>query len=423
MGLMNFFSGSEGGFMDVIRCDETDYLVHKWSPGGSANSSRKENAIRYGSRIRVKPGEAAVFFYTKNDGTLLDVIEGPIDQTIKTANFPVLASIVGAAFGGNSPFMAEVYFFNLQKNLQVKFGIPYFDVFDNRFPDLGVPCAVRGTLTFNLTDIHNFIKNYRLVNLELAELESKLKDMFARKIKSCILNIPAETGLPVMQMERRIEEINEYVAEKLRPEIESDFGINLKRLDIGTIEFDKTNPFYLQLKGATADQQTRFADAKTGVEITNLGEIARIQRKEAEMGVEGRNFAVHQLNQQADVLKTAASNLGEMGSIDSGSGGFNAAGIMTGMAMGGMMGTQMGSMMNNIGNTPPPPPVTAYHIALNSVQSGPYTLAQLREFAADGRFTRQHYIWKQGMAGWEPAEATPDVAAVFGEVPPPPPKG
>lgn len=29
-----------------------------------------------------------------------DFIEGPFDETIKTANFPILTSIVGSAFAG-----------------------------------------------------------------------------------------------------------------------------------------------------------------------------------------------------------------------------------------------------------------------------------------------------------------------------------
>jgi len=421
MSLFNFFSGREGGFMDIIRCDEQDYLVHKWSPNGQIDDLGKENAIRYGSRLRVKPGESAVFFYKQGD-QMVDIIEGPLDKTIQTDNFPVLSSIVGAAFGGESPFMAEVYFFNIQKNAQIKFGIPYFDVFDNRFPDLGVPCAVRGTLTFNVTDIKNFVKLYRLVNLELGQLEDQMKDLFTRKIKAIVLNIPAETGLPVMQLERKLDEINEYVSERLKIEVEADFGINLKRLDIGAIELDKTHPHYIQLKGATADQQTRFIDAKTGIEITNLGEMARIQRKDAEMGVEGKHFAVHQLNLQADVLKTAADNLGEMSNVNLGDGGgFSPIGIMTGMAMGRVMGNQMEGMMGNMPNTPPPPPLTTYHIALNGQQSGPYTIEQLKNFAHTGQFTKQHHVWKQGMAAWELAETAPGMSAVFSEVPPPPP--
>jgi membrane protease subunit (stomatin/prohibitin family) len=419
MGILDFFVNDEGGFMDVIRCDEQDYLVHKWSPGNGANSTSKENAIRYGSRLRVKPGETAVFLYPQENGSMTDIIEGPVDETIKTANFPVLASIVGLAYGGDSPFMAEVYFFNSQKNVQIKFGIPYFDVFDNRFPDLGVPCAVRGTLTFNITAIANFISLYRLINFELGEFEDKIEDFFTRKIKSVILNLPSDTGLTVMQLERKLEDINYYVLAKLQPELESDFGINLKRLDIATIELDKSHPHYQQLKGATADQQMRFVDAKTGIEITNLGEMARINRKDVEMGVEARNFTVHQVDQQADILKTAAQNMSGSGTgID---GGLNAAGLMAGMALGGVMGNQMGGFMANINTTPPPAPDVHYHIAINGQQSGPYTIDQLKDFVATGRFTKQHYVWKQGMAGWETAEVMPGIVELFAHVSPPPP--
>ena len=61
MGL--FGNKSEGGLMDVIRCDEQEYLVWKWRPTGEVNSTKRENAIRYGSSLRVKDGELAVFVY------------------------------------------------------------------------------------------------------------------------------------------------------------------------------------------------------------------------------------------------------------------------------------------------------------------------------------------------------------------------
>ena len=99
--------------MDIIRCDEKDYLVWKWRPSGDANSTRKENSIRWNSSLRVKDGEVAVFQYKKEDGTIQDFIKGPHDEMLKTANFPILSSIVGSLWGGSSPFQAEVYFINL----------------------------------------------------------------------------------------------------------------------------------------------------------------------------------------------------------------------------------------------------------------------------------------------------------------------
>ena len=185
MGL--FSSKKEGGFMDVIRCDEDDYLVWKWRPNGQdLNSTKKENSIRYGSRLHVKDGELAVFVYKQDNGTQQDFIEGPYDGKIETANFPILTSIVGLAFGGDSPFQAEVYFINLQGNNQVRFGVPFFDVFDPRFLDFAVPMAARGTLTFNITDYRGFIKQNRLVNFDKDDFSLQIQDAVRRYVKGFI---------------------------------------------------------------------------------------------------------------------------------------------------------------------------------------------------------------------------------------------
>ena len=80
----------KGGLMDEIRCDESSYLIWKWHPSGSkAGENQRENAIRWGSSLRVKDGEVAVFVYKQKDGTMQDFIEGPHDQIIKTKNFPI----------------------------------------------------------------------------------------------------------------------------------------------------------------------------------------------------------------------------------------------------------------------------------------------------------------------------------------------
>jgi hypothetical protein len=143
------------------------------------------------------------------------------------------------------------------------------------------------------------------------------------------------------------------------------------------------------------------------------------------MGVEGSNFAVHQLNQQTDVLKTAAENLGQMSNIGLGDGGsgFNPAGMMFGMGIGGAMGSQVGGMMNNMNNTPPPAPSVQiqYYISLNGQQSGPFSVEQLQQLIPSNQFTQNHHVWKAGMSGWELANSLPDIVQLFGAFPPPPP--
>ena len=274
MGL--FGNKSEGGMMDVIRCDEQEYLVWKWRPSGEANTTKKENSIRFGSSLRVKDGEMAVFVYQQKDGSMQDYIVGPYDQTIKTANFPILTNIVGAAFGGASPFQAEIYFINLSGNIQVKFGIPYFDVFDPRFLDFAVPMAARGTITFNLTDYKSFIKLNRLINFELDDFNKQIKDAVTKYVKAVITNIPSEVGMPVLQMERKILDINDLIAAKLKERLETDFGVNMKGFDLASIDVDKESDGYAELRKVTAEQTTKTTVAQTDVSIKNMEDMQSI---------------------------------------------------------------------------------------------------------------------------------------------------
>ena len=428
--------------MDVIRCDEQEYLVWKWRPkGADVNSTSRENSIRYGSSLRVKDGEVAVFVYKQKDGTLQDFIEGPYDDTLKTANFPVLANIVGAAWGGSSPFQAEVYFINLAGNVQIRFAVPYFDVFDPRFLDFAVPVAVRGSIMFNITDYKAFIKLQRLINFDLEAFKKQVKDAVVKYVKGFVTNAPSQYGIPVLQLERKVLEVNELIQQKLSPIFKDDFGVNLKRLDISAIEPDKESEGYMELRNVTADQQKKTINVQTDVNIKNMAdmqqinaenmaETLRIQREEAQraqrLQTETNFIGAHALDQQTDVLKTGAANLGQMGNMGGG-GGMNPAGIMTGMMMGGALGGQMAGMMNQMGNamqgqmnTPPPIPTVAYMIAVNGAQSGPFNIQQLQQLVQQGQVNTNTYVWKQGMANWELAGNVQELKSLFVANTPPP---
>ena len=436
--------GKSGGLMNVIRCDEAEYLVWKWRPlGQEANSTSRENAIRYGSSLRVKDGEVAVFVYKQKDGAVQDFIVGPYDDTIKTANFPVLASIVGLAFGGESPFQAEVYFINIQGNNQIKFTIPYFDVTDPRLPDFPVPVAVRGALTFALEDYKNFIKLNRLVDFDLETFKKQIKDAVVRKVKSIVTNVPSDLGMPVVQMERKIDEISEVVETKLKDRLD-EFGVKMKHIDISGVEIDKDSEAYQEVKGLTGGLTARTMQAQADINIKNMqdmqamnaenmSETMRIQREEAQraqrLQTESNFMGAHALDQQTNVLQTAAGNLGQMGNMGAG-GGMNPAGMMTGMMMGGAMGGQMAGMMNNMGqqmqnamNTPPPMPNVQYMVSSNGQQTGPFAMQQMQQMAQAGQLTKDTYVWKQGMAQWELAGNVQELSSLFAPSCPPPPPG
>ena len=434
---MSIFKNN-GGILNVIRCDEPNYLLWKWHPAGTqVGDSKRENAIRWGSALRVKDGEVAVFVYRQKDGTMQDFIEGPFDETIKTANLPVLSSIIGLAYGGDTPFQAEVYFINLAKVIQTRFAVPFFDVYDPRFPDFGVPIAVRGTVTYHITDYREFIKLHRLIDFDLDVFQKQIRDAISRYVKDMVANAPASNNIPVVQIESKTALINDAVEYDITERLKETFGVTTTGVDIGAIEIDKTSEGYRHLMSVTRDVTTVRVEAETADYVERL----RIQREEGQYAThkqtQSSNIGAYQVEKQAEVGIAGANALGQMGTNgvgtvnlggESGSTGFNPATMMVGMALGGAVGQNIAGTMNGIlsntnqnPNTPVPPviPTATYYVAVNGKATGPYNIDLLQQLAASGQLKSTTLVWKQGMANWEQAQTVAELSSVFSPSMPP----
>ena len=426
-----------GGFMDEIRCDEPSYLIWKWHPAGAQlGEGNRENAIRWGSSLRVKDGEVAVFVYKQKNGTMQDFIEGPFDQVLKTANLPVLASIVGLAYEGGTPFQAEVYFINLAKIVQIKFGVPFFDVYDPRFEDFGVPVAVRGTISFGISNYREFIKLHRLNNFSLDDFQKQIRDAVCRYVKDCVANAPAAHSIPVVQIESKTAQINDAIEYDISERLKESFGVLVSGVDISAIEIDKASDGYRQLMAVTKD----IATAKTQAETADYVERLRIQREEGQYAqhkqTQSANLGAFQVEKQAEVGVAGAQALGQMGANGagdvnlSGSGdGFNMAAMMASMAVGGAVGQNIAGTMNNMmggiqqpvqsGMTPPPIPTAVYHVAVNGQATGPFDATTLAQMVASGQLTANSLVWKNGMAQWAKAGTVDELKNLLANAMPP----
>jgi len=453
MGLFDRNS-RKGGFMDEIRCDEPLYLIWKWHPSGAqAGAGTRENSIRWGSSLRVKDGELAVFVYRQKNGTMQDFIVGPFDQAIKTANFPVLARIVRLAYEGGTPFQAEIYFINLARIIQVKFGVPFFDVYDPRFADFGVPVAVRGTISFGIADYREFIKLHRLSSFNLDDFQRQIRDAVNRYVKDAVANAPAAHNIPVIQIESKTAQINDVVEYDLSERLKETFGVVVSGIDIGAIEIDKYSEGYRQLMSVTKDITGATAKAeaeakikdiadKQRIEAENYEETLRIQREEGQyaqhMHTRTANFGAYQVEKQAEVGVAGAQALGQMGAngagdVNIGGGsdgtGFNMAAMMASMAVGGAVGQNIAGAMNNMmgginqqttpGAVPPPIPTVAYHVAVNGQATGPFGLSVLTQMVIAGQFTVDSLVWKNGMAQWAKAGTVDELKNLFTNAMPP----
>lgn len=452
MGLFDK-NNRKGGFMDEIRCDEPSYLIWKWHPSGiQAGNGNRENAIRWGSSLRVKDGEVAVFVYKQENGSMQDYIVGPYDKTIETENFPILASIIGLAYEGGTPFQAEVYFINLARIIQVRFAVPFFDVYDPRFADFGVPVAVRGTISFGITDYREFIKLHRLSSFDIDDFQKQIRDAVSRYVKDIVANVPAANNMPVIQLESKISQINDEIEYAIKERLKETFGVTVTGVDIGAIEIDKTSDGYSRLMAVTQKMTAATVEAQTAANIKNIhdkqridadnyAETLRMQREEAQYAqhkqTQTANLAAYQTEAQANVGIAGAEALGRMsvngaGNInigDGGNSGFNPAAMMAGMALGGAVGQNVASMMNNMmtgmnqqtvgGTVPPPIPTSVYHVAVNGQPTGPFDILTLTHMASSGQLTRSSLVWKAGMSEWAKAETVDELKDVLTNVMPP----
>ena len=389
--------------MDSVRCDEKDFLIWKWRPKAKSavGSSNKENSIRYGSSLRVRPGQAAVFLY-QNKGEY-DIIVGPFDSVIDTENMPVLASIVGMAYRGGTPFQAEVYFINLAKGMELSFVIPYFRVIPSEpeYKAYDIQVAIKGAMAFQIPVesqmMKYFLEAWGTSDTTMAEFQSKVKTLLTQEIKQSVTNAPKDTGIFIMHFNGLIGEMGHYILARVQDRIMQRFGIFASDILIEDIRYDEDNDGYKRLKRLTEEQaqiynlenekttllsyQIQRETMRTDADIRNQTamEMAQMQMehmrdatarmreesqfaqhmqtdqaaKQAGLSSESAFIGAHSIDKQAEVLKTGMQNIGQMGSMNMGGGDghMNPAGMMTGMMMGAALGQQVGGMMNQMGQT------------------------------------------------------------------------
>ena len=415
-----------GGFADVIRCDQTDYLIWKWHPDKfDEGKLKRETAIRTNSVLRVKTGEVAVFVYKQKNGEIEDYIVGPHDETIKSKNFPILSSIIGLWYEGDTPFQAEVFFINVAKVVQLKFAVPYFDVIDSRYPDFQVPVAVRGTMTFKIEDYKEFVKCHQLATFELDELKNQVVDSISRYVKDAVTNAASESNIPVISLESRIDIINEKIELNVKERMSEIFGISVTGIDINAIDLDKESNGYLELKRITKDITTKQVE----INLKNYEEQLRIQREEQQyaqhMATRTTNLGAYETEVKGEVGVASAEALGKMGENGAGnvsmgkgdSAGFNPMTIMAGLAVGGVVAKNLGGTldqsMNANGSVPPTIPQIGFYIAVDNNPVGPFSINQMREKISLGEVNSETLLWKQGTPTWEKAESFSEFVSLF----------
>lgn len=347
---------------------------------------------------------------------------------------------------------------NLSKGSQLNFAIPYFDVFDPRLQDYGVPVSVHGAVVYAIEDMDLFHSVNRNEGYSDETFKNKLRGQLTKFIKSVVSNAPSDAQIPVVQIERKIFEISELIQQRVTPQVEKLFGITIRSLDITGINVDKESRGYRELKALTADLEKERMMAQHNAQISNFNlnndlqqdmlkkqselnldamdrkqeldlggqeelqrmnlenqrETMRIQREEMQrasrLQTEQTFMGAHQANLNAGVLNNATDN-GINAFRQQTMGGMNNMGQMGGAPqMPGQKGMGGAPQMPGMGAAVPQ---VQYYIGINGQQYGPCDWNKLQQLVQQGQLTQQSYVWKNGMAQWEFAGNVAELVPLF----------
>jgi membrane protease subunit (stomatin/prohibitin family) len=371
-----------GQFIDIVEFldDSRDTIVWRFP--------RQGNEIKMGAQLVVREGQNAVFV---NEGTIADVF-APGTYTLETRNLPILSDLKGWKYGFNSPFKAEVYFVATRQFTDFKWGTQ--NPITLRDPEFGmVRLRAFGTYALVVQDPAKLLR--QLVGTDPQFRTEEVGEFLRQTIVGKLAPAIANAKIPALDLAANQETIAAALAPALSESL-AEMGIGIPRFVIENISLPP--------------------------------EVEAALDKRTSMGVVG-NLNDYTKFQAANAIEDAANNP---------AGGNSGLGIGVGVAL----GQQVAAAMSQQPSAPPaaavggagasgtavPPPLPnatpPVFIAVNGQQVGPLPVAELSARIAAGELTRETLVWREGMPAWAAAASVPDVAALFGAVPPPlPPQG
>lgn len=350
-----------GEFVDVIDWtdDSSDTMVYRFP--------RQGNAIKYGAKLTVRESQTAVFI---NEGQVADVLT-PGMYVLETKNLPVLSTLQHWDHGFQSPFKAEVYFFNMRQFTNLKWGTrnPVM-LRDKEFS--AVRIRAFGSYSIRIDDARKFIQEIMGTDghFTVEEISDQLRNLIVTQFST----VAASSNIPVLDMAANYGQFSQYITQQIAPAFQA-YGLKLTSMLVENISMPEEVE-------AALDKRTSM-----GV-IGNLDQYLQFQTAES-LGKGGNStldmgmgFAV--ANKMAEALNKPAAPSAPPAAA------------------------------------PPPLPDTRWHVANGQESTGPHSFAELQGMVQMGSLAATTLVWQAGMANWQTAGQVAALQPLFaGQTPPP----
>lgn len=369
---MGLFDAIRNEFIQIIEWldDSSNTLVYRFPV--------HEQEIKMGAQLTVRENQVALFI---NEGEVADLFK-PGRYELSTQNMPVMTTLRSWKYGFDTPFKAEVYFFNTRLFTDLKWGTQ--NPVMMRDAEFGmIRMRAFGTYAIRIADPKEFFKT--VVGTQGLTTTDDILGQLRSTIISHFSDVVAESKIAALDLASSYRELGTLAQKELAPQFTS-YGLELARFMIDNVSLPEEVE-------AAIDQRT-----KLGVFGDRLGHYTQMQTAES--------------------IKVAAANPGGL----AGAG----AGLGAGMAIGQSMAGAFNAPQAPSGSTAPPPPPGApssaprWSLAIDGKTYGPYTDDALKAMIESGQVTRSTQAWRPGAAGWAAVESYQELGLSSGAMPPPP---
>lgn len=371
---MGLFDALKNEFIQIIEWldDSSNTLVYRFPV--------HDQEIKMGAQLTVRENQVAIFV---NEGEVADVFK-PGRYELSTQNMPILSTLRGWKYGFDSPFKAEVYFFNTKLFTDLKWGTQ--NPVMMRDAEFGmIRMRAFGTYAIRVSDAKELFRT--IVGTQHLTTTDEILGQLRSTIVSHLSDIVAESKIAALDLASSYRELATLAQKELAPQF-ATYGLELSRFNIDNISLPEEVE-------AAIDQRTK-------------------------MGVFGDKMQQYAQMQTAEAIKVAAANPGGI----AGAG----AGIGAGMAIGQQMAGAFSAPPPHAGTSAPPPPpgsssanVPRWSLAIDGKTYGPYTDDALKAMVQSGQVTASTQAWRPGAAGWASLDSYGELGLGGGTMPPPPP--
>ena len=361
--------------------------------------------FNYGSQLIVHESQEVIFF---KDGQALDLF-GPGRYTLSTQQLPLLEKVYQLPTDTEGTFHSEVYFINKTVQMAIKWGTPEKVRFIDPLTGVPLELGASGEMNIQVSNARKLLIKLVGTTKGIAweegeglgkSIKASFRPLIANAVKTNLSAVIKNQAIDLLEIDEKLDIISDNLKEKIIPGFE-EYGLTIPQFYVTNIVLPEEDPNFKRIRElhtitlqtrmlqaeatvktaqAQSEAQYRTAEEQSKAAIEAAHREAELQRqlteteiakREAERKIieaqaeaqaqrmqgltEAEIMQAKGYNQkdvlQAEVQKSYAESIGNMGPVISGGGGSSIVsdmmGLGLGMAAASAVAPQIGGMMQN----------------------------------------------------------------------------